>query len=129
MKKLILIASVLSASVGQAEIYRCTFTEPFVNSQYDPADSTLTYRSAEGKVVVFDGVSLEEAADGKIVLTSAEKGVLQTLELTFKASDGMSDRVYPFEVTDTSGLASVKSKNTAIGGCASKEHKSYNPNN
>lgn len=123
MKKAILSASLLLASISQADIIKCTFTEPFVNSEYSTSQSTLTYTGQEMKTVVIKNVSLQIKGAGSFELVGKDKKVLQALELTYKGSNGMSNTIYPYEVKDT-GLLSAQGANGGYGGCVSNYLKS-----
>ncbi len=105
---------------AQADVITCVFTEPFVNTTYDLAKQTLTVEQYEGKLVVKD-VSFEIKSAGKFHIVSQDGVVLQKLDLNGKGSDGMSDTVFPYEVTDTS---MDKFANNGIGGCYSNHLKS-----
>ena len=37
------VALLMAPSVGEADVIRCTFTEPFISTTYSMAQSTLTY--------------------------------------------------------------------------------------
>ena len=52
----LLISSLLFAAASQADIIKCNFTEPFVNSTYSMTQSTLSYVNADGKKQVVKNV-------------------------------------------------------------------------
>ena len=120
MKKLFALSVLLSATVSQADIISCTFTEPFVSSTYSMTQSTLTYDSFGLGKTVIKNVSFQIKSAGEFQLVDKKGNVLQTLTLNKKGSDGMSDRVYPFDVTDTS---MNKYANNGMGGCQSNKLK------
>lgn len=122
--KIILTASLLVASVSQADVIKCTFTEPFVDTVYSMSQSTLTYKSAELKDVVVKNVSFQIKEAGLFQLVGKDGKVLQTLELNHRGSNGMSDAVYPFEVKD-SNQAGVAVQGP--GGCTSNSLKAVEP--
>lgn len=120
MRKLIVAALLLTATGAQADVIECVFTEPFVNSTYDMASSTLTYTDVEGKTQVTEYVNMIIKGPGVFELREEHGALLQTLNLTFKGSNGMSDHVYPFEVKDE-GMGGMA--NGGYGGCESEELK------
>ena len=113
MKKL-LIASLLLTSISQADVIRCNFTEPFVNSVYSMTQSTLSYESAEGEKQTIKNVSFQIKGAGVFELVAKNGTVLQTLKLNYKGSDGMSDRLYPYHAKDNSLIT-----HQGYGGCSS----------
>lgn len=115
MKNLIAITAVLlSATIAQADIIQCTFTEPFVDTTYSTTQSTLTYKAAFGDTQVIKNVSFQIKSAGVFELVAKDGTVLQTLTLNNKGSNGMSEDVYPYDVKDFNGLT-----NKGIGGCES----------
>jgi len=120
MKKLILNSMILMASTGHADVIKCVFTEPFINTTYSMTQSTLTYQDSENKIKILKNVSFQIKSAGVFELTSKDGKVLQTLTLNNEGSDGMSDAVYPYEVQDSSQLSSA---NRGIGGCTSNQLK------
>jgi len=116
MKKTIIATTMLLASISQADIIKCVFTEPFVNTTYSTSQSSLTYDSAGAGKKVIKNVSLQIKGAGLIDLVSKDGKVLQSLSITGKGSDGMSDRIFPYEVKDNS---MVTGANGGIGGCES----------
>jgi hypothetical protein len=101
---------------AQADLIQCQFTEPFVTTVYNLSQRTLVVMPAAGQTEVIKHVSLEMKAPGKFELVGPTGEVLQKLALTGKGSDGMSDRVYPFDVVSTS---LEKVSNGGQGGCTS----------
>lgn len=123
MKSLLIGSLFLAASVSQADVIKCTFTEPFVNSTYSMAQSTLTYSIAgEEKPVVIKNVSFQIKEAGVFEVVGQGGKVLQTLNLSHNGSNGMSDDIYPYEVKDVSDLAGH-----GIGGCTSNYQKEMTP--
>ena len=119
MKKLIITSTLLLASVSQADIIKCTFTEPFIDTVYSTGRSTLTYKDFENKTTIVKGVSFQIKAAGVFELVKDGK-ILQTLTLNNQGSNGMSDTVYPYEVKDNSP---VMTANGGYGGCESNHLK------
>jgi hypothetical protein len=125
MKSLLMGSLLLVASVSQADVIKCVFTEPFVNTVYSMTQSSLTYSSAgEDKPVVIKNVSFQIKAAGVFELVSKDGKVLQTLTLNNNGSDGMSDTVFPYEVKDNNEMMTV---NNGIGGCTSNYQKAVDP--
>lgn len=102
MRKTIIATTLLLTSISQADIIKCSFTEPFINTTYSTSKSTLTYEGADMKTNVVKNVSLQIKSAGVFELVSKEGKVLQTLELNNKGSNGMSDAVYPYDAKDNS---------------------------
>lgn len=113
----------LVASVSQADVIKCTFTEPFVDSTYSMTQSTLTYVTAgESKPVVLKNVSFQIKEAGVFEIVAKGGKVLQTLTLNHQGSNGMSEDVYPYDVKDVSDLAGF-----GVGGCVSNYQKAVAP--
>ena len=117
MTKLI-VASILIAAIGRADIIKCSFTEPFISSTYSMTQSTLVYKDALGMVKEFKNVSFQIKSAGVFELVDKNGIVLQKLNLNHQGSDGMSDRLYPFDVKDSSQLT-----DNGQGGCESNKLK------
>lgn len=115
MKQLLLTSLLLLSSVSQADIIKCTFTEPFIDTTYSMTQSTLVYEY-EGKISVVKNVSFQIKSAGVFELRSKEGKVLQTLTLNHKGSSGVTDTVYPYEVKDYSPIMTA---NNGYGGCVS----------
>ena len=121
MKKTILTGLLLLASTSNADIIKCSFAEPFVDTTYSMSQSTLTY-VAEGETKVIKNVSFQIRAPGVFELVRNGK-VLQKLKLTNQGSTGSSNTIYPYEVQDSS-LRETVTANNGIGGCVSNSLKS-----
>ncbi len=113
-------AITLIATASQADIIKCVFTEPFIDSTYSMAQQTLTYSAFTGddkpELTVVKNVSFQIKAAGEFELVAKDGSVLQKISLNNKGSDGMSDRNYPYEVQDK-GMAGMA--NSGWGGCSS----------
>lgn len=121
MKNLIVLFFALSASVAQADIITCTFTEPFVTTTYSMTQSSLTYKDAmTGKVKFYKNVSFQIKAAGQFELVAVDGKVLQTLTLNNQGSDGMSENIFPYSVKDNSKFMTA---NLGLGGCSSNHLK------
>lgn len=121
MKKTIIAITLLLASISQADIIKCSFTEPFINTTYSTSKSELSYEGADLKKFSVKNVSFQIKSAGVFELVSKDGKVLQTLTLNNQGSNGMSDTIYPFEVKDNS---SVMTANGGFGGCSSNYLKS-----
>lgn len=126
MKLYFAAATLLAATVSQADIIKCSFTEPFVDSTYSMSQSTLTYKNFGEKDRVFKNVSMQIKGPGEFALISSDGKVLQSLSLNNQGSDGMSDTVFPYDVKDTN-MGSMA--NNGFGGCTSNLLKAKNQNN
>ncbi len=121
MKKTIATSLViLSMNIAHADVIKCVFTEPFIDTTYSMTQSTLTYKDFENKPRVVKNVSFQIKSAGVFELVSKGGKVLQTLTLNNNGSDGMSDNIYPFEVKDNSPIMTA---NNGIGGCSSNSLK------
>jgi hypothetical protein len=123
MKKLFIAVTFISVA-SHADIIKCSFTEPFVDSTYSMAQQSLTYRTpgADGKmqVKVIKNVSFQIKDAGKFEIVAKDGKVIQSLELNNKGSDGMSNIVFPYEVKDNSMITGA---NGGWGGCSSNQLK------
>ncbi len=101
--KNLLVAVLLSTSVtAQADIINCSFTEPFFSLQYSTTTNELArteYDYDKDKLVTttVKNISFQIKGPAKFQLLAADKTPLMNLELNFKGSDGMSDRVFPYD--------------------------------
>jgi len=104
------------SSISKADVIKCNFTEPFINTTYSMAQQTLKIESAGEPTRTIKNVSFQIKGPGLFELQDKNKKVLQSLTLNNNGSDGMSDKVYPFEVT----FAELKNMaNSGLGGCES----------
>ncbi len=122
MKKLILTAALFTNVSAHADIIKCTFTEPFLDSTYSMTQQTLTYDTSfmtgeDNTKTVLKNVSFQIKGAGKFELVAKNGKVLQKLNLSFNGSNGMSDGIYPYEVEDKSDV--FGGANGGIGGCVS----------
>lgn len=125
MKKLYILGLVLASSVCHADIINCSFTEPFITSSYSMTQSTLTYTDSDGQKTVIQNVSMQIKSAGVFELRAQDGRVLQTLTLNNNGSDGMSDKVYPYDVKDQGMLGA----NNGLGGCESNLLRARESNN
>lgn len=128
------LASYAHASIP-AEVYHCSFTEPFFSIDYNEADLTLAKVGPEDYVEQPNGTFLEVprieanvtshiASDGKLEFIDSNGVIRYTLELTGKGSDGMSDAIYPYEAVSKTA---VDTQLGQIGGCYSTSHPLIQP--
>jgi uncharacterized membrane protein len=97
MSILLAIQTVASAD---ADIIRCSFTEPFVVTSYSTNTSELdiAYDVDVSKNKILKNVSIQIMQPGVFELWDEDEHVVQRLELSYEGSDGMSDFVYPYSV-------------------------------
>ena len=125
MKATFFAAAVLISAVSaQADIIKCSFTEPFIETTYSMAQQSLSYSTFTGgskpEVRVIKNVSFQIKAAGQFELVGKDGKVLQKLSITNRGSDGMSNRTYPYEVEDKSMGGGA---NSGFGGCSSNALK------
>jgi uncharacterized membrane protein len=95
-----LCSLVLLVSVhAQADVIKCFFTEPFFTIEYSTTSLRLKISGLEIPTAEETQVSFQIKAAGLFELHSQEHEVLMTLTLSGKGSDGMSDKVFPYEAT------------------------------
>jgi uncharacterized membrane protein len=93
-------ATFLGPTLARAEAIKCVYTEPFVNTVFDPRSKTVTFtRMGEEKAVRFR-VSVRETGDN-LELIYRPEAFRQTMVKDGKGSDGMSDVVFPYSATLT----------------------------
>ena len=97
MKHLLIALTLALPAIAQADIIKCSFTEPFINVEYSMTQSTLRTVDMEGKKTVTKNVSFQILGAGSFELRNKYNNVIMRLELNNKGSDGMSDRIYPYE--------------------------------
>lgn len=124
MKMLILIPMLFSSVVTRADVIKCFFTEPFVNSTYDMKKAKLLFKDSEGRVTIYPKATFEIKGPATFEITSKDGVVLQSLKLDNQGSDGMSDFIYPYSVKDDTGLTGSPS---GYGGCESNHLKRTEP--
>ncbi len=106
------------ANMAHADIIKCSFTEPFYDTEYSMAQQKLTVSDFEGTTKSIRNVSFQIKGPGQFELWDSSGNVLQKLNLTNEGSNGMSDFVYPYEV-ESSDLVYGSGANNGIGGCTS----------
>ena len=98
MRQLLLLGFGFMPVIVQADIIKCSFTEPFITTVYSTNTSTLTViYDAERRRETLNNISFQIMKPATFELWDAKRRVVQRLDLSFRGSDGMSDRVYPYE--------------------------------
>lgn len=99
MRKLILSLAIAAPAFAQADIIKCYFTEPFITTTYSMVQQKLTWiDNVTNRSKVMRNVSFQIKGAGQFELWDANRNVIQSMALDFTGSDGMSDRVYPYDV-------------------------------
>lgn len=110
---------------AKADVINCSFTEPFIRTQYSMSQNSLTTKfDGDDAVSVIKGVSFQIKGPGLFELMDSNKKVLMELILDNKGSDGMSDIIYPYTVKYFSAGGDA----ILWGGCESNFLKRKNPN-
>jgi uncharacterized membrane protein len=118
MGKFVLLA-ILGLSVqASADVIKCSFTEPFIQTTYSTDQKTLTIDTLGTQPQVISDVSLQTTGPQQFLLVAKDGRVIQKLALNYKGSDGMSDDVYPYDVQ-----YSYKAGQTLYGGCESTQFR------
>jgi hypothetical protein len=87
------------ATPASAGVITCSFTEPFVRTFYDPPRKTLTIvEDADRQKRVQKGITANQVSTAILELRNANGEIVQRLEHSFRGSDGMSDKAYPYAV-------------------------------
>jgi len=115
MKAIILTAVLSITSISQADLIKCSFTEPFADTVYNSKTLDLTYEGPGFKKVTIKNVSLEIMHASVFALVDKNGKTLQILNLNDRGSDGMSDKEYPYSVQDQSNMLGA----VHTGGCVS----------
>lgn len=97
MKSLLLVPMTLLAPLAQADIIVCNQTEPFITETFNTDKGTAHVDQAGQPLLVEAGLQFVIKAKGKFEIRNADGTLRRTLLLNYKGSDGMSDRVYPYD--------------------------------
>ncbi|MBC7384867.1 MAG: hypothetical protein H7301_01745 [Cryobacterium sp.] len=102
---------------AKADRIRCSFTEPFLSTEYNMVNQTFTVVDSFSQYpkvfkTVVKSVRLEIKDSGVFQLRIASGKIIQKLLLNHQGSDGMSGTVFPYEVTWTG-------HQNLVGGCVS----------
>lgn len=111
------------SSPSFADIIKCSFTEPFAATTYSMAQQSLRIQTPSGTKVLRN-VSFQIMGPARFNIVANNGRILQRLALTFRGSDGMSDRVYPYEATFT---PSSRGPQYNPGGCSSNYLPAHGP--
>jgi uncharacterized membrane protein len=85
-------------SGGQAGTVTCIFTEPFITTIYNTDRQILSLTYGVGRRPErLRNISLKVTRPGVLELRNTKRELILRLERSFRGSDGMSDRVYPYE--------------------------------
>lgn len=99
MRSMILSLAFILPGLANAEVFSCTFTEPFVTASYDTASQTLTWQdstdAATGGTIA--DLSFEVLGAGDFAVVDSHGGVVLSLKLTNEGSDGMSNTKYAYD--------------------------------
>lgn len=97
-KPAILLAVLLLPSIAKGDIIQCQFTEPFIRTSYNTSSKRMTVvDDVRKRREIFDQISMREIRPRLFEFRNANGQVLQTAERNCRGSDGMSDRVYPYD--------------------------------
>lgn len=97
-KTLSFLATALFSSLACADIIKCYFTEPFIQTTYSMAQQTLSLYRMDEQTEIIKNVSFQIKEAGKFEIVAKDGEILQELTLNHNGSDGMSENVYPYEV-------------------------------
>lgn len=111
-----LAATLFCATPASGRVITCSFTEPFIRTFYDPARRTLTIvQDVDHRRQVQRGITAETVSGVILELRNDKGEIVQRLEHSFRGSDGMSDKPYPYAVTWTPRDPNMSE--TLNGGC------------
>lgn len=117
MKKFAALALLAFSLSSQAEVFKCTFTEPFVDLEYNTDTQVLKeFEAVMQTKRVVKKVSFQIKYAGTFLLKDSKGKILAEMKLENKGSDGMSDAIYPYEIKYNDMLGKA---NSGIGGCTS----------
>lgn len=87
-------------STADADVIRCSFTEPFAVTTYssNTGELDVSFDVETSRSKSYKNVSLQIMGPGLFELWGEDEQVVQRLELTYEGSDGMSDFFYPYSV-------------------------------
>ena len=96
--RLFVLLTVLSLGLpaaAQADVIRCTFTEPFISMTYSMTQSSIEVVTPDGNETIAS-ISFQILGPGQFALWDAAEAALVTLSLDYRGSDGMSDTIFPY---------------------------------
>jgi uncharacterized membrane protein len=95
---LVLLGGLVLSDTAKADIIKCSFTEPFMTTSYDTSRRRMTVtHDVEKRRTVLNGISMQQTKPRVFEFRNSSGRVLQRVERSCRGSDGMSDRVYPYE--------------------------------
>lgn len=97
MRSIVLAIAFLFSAVSYADVLKCTFTEPFVDFDYDTNSNVMTIHGSDIKTERLTDISLEFTGVNSFNLIDANKKVVAELLINFNGSNGMGPVIYPFE--------------------------------
>lgn len=105
MKFFFLLFSLFTSTLSFAEVYRCSFTEPFISIVYNSDENLVTRQEMGSNEVVLarnakfilSSGQLDQLDSEYLVQNSSGKTILK-MKYTNNGSDGMSDFRYPYDV-------------------------------
>ena len=98
LRYLMLLGGLLLSDAVKADVIKCSFTEPFMTTSYDTSRKRMTVSyDVEKRRTILDRVSMRETKPKVFEFRNSSGQVLQRVERSCRGSDGMSDRVYPYE--------------------------------
>ena len=96
IRYLALLGGLLLPGIAQADIVKCSFTEPFMTTSYDTSSQQMTVtHDVEKRRTIFDRISMREVKPGTFEFRNADGQVLQRVERSCRGSDGMSRNRMP----------------------------------
>lgn len=116
MKSVILLLAIVTGPTAFADIVKCVFTEPFINTQYSMVQQKLTSTDISNSVKVKKNVSFQIKGAGHFELLDKNNKLVMKLILNYSGSDGMSDFIFPYEATY---MGDPNFPNGIVGGCES----------
>lgn len=93
-----LVGCIFFAS-AQADVIKCTFTEPFISLEYSMTQSSLKISGADISTYTIKNVSFQIFGPGSFELWDKNKNAVVILQMDFNGSDGMSDYTYPYSAS------------------------------
>lgn len=99
-------------AASQAQSIACFYTEPFINTVFDPRGRTVMVTQAVKPGAEKIRVSVRKGA-ADLELSNRRRAFRQTMVKDGKGSDGMSDTLFPYSSTMT--LAGLPAR--LHGGC------------
>ncbi len=93
-------AAFLYPTLAQADVVKCVYTEPFVDTAFDPVSKRITVTRVGERGAQTFRVSVRKIGDN-LELANRQRAFRQTMVKDGMGSDGMSDTVFPYSATLT----------------------------